>query len=174
MKRYLKAEGIVLTKKNLLNKDKFVTILTLEYGKLRLFAKGVKKITSRRLPHLETGNYIKIDVYRKQDRLYLQESTLISGFYKIKNDPKKQNFLYVFFFVLNKLLPEEQKEEAVFGLTKHFLSTLSEKQFKQQDLNLFLNKLLYKLGYLQQEEPQDKLYQLVQEIINEKLPEVML
>ncbi|MBI4009495.1 recombination protein O N-terminal domain-containing protein, partial [Candidatus Roizmanbacteria bacterium] len=52
MKRTLKTEAIVLRKRSLPNQDKIVTLFTKELGKLNVFAKGIKKITSRRLPHV--------------------------------------------------------------------------------------------------------------------------
>ena len=174
MKRTLKTEGIVLTKKNLLNKDKIVTIFTKDLGKLQVFAKGVKKITSRRLPHLETGNLIKTEIYKKNERFYLQESALISGFYKIKVSQKKQQLLYLFLFVINKLLPEAQNEKDIYNLAKNFLVELSEKDLKQEKLNEYLNALLYQLGYIQKFQAQEQLYKTIEEIIAEKLPEKLL
>lgn len=174
MKRGLKTEGIIFKKNNLLSKDKLVTIFTPDFGKLKVLAKGVKKITSRRLPHLETGNLIKFVAYKKNDIYYLQESSLISGFYKIKNIQKKQGFLYLFFFVMNKILPEGEVEEKVFQLTKLFLTELSEKEFQEKNLQKYLNTLLFYLGYIKSESTGENLYRRIEEILNEKLPEIVL
>lgn len=168
--RILKTEAIVLRKKNILNKDKIVTFFTEELGKLNIFAHGVRKITSRRLPHLETGNLININAYKKNERYYLQETFLKSGFYKIKSEEKKHKHLYLFLFLLNKLLPEGQAEREVYKLTKLFMRDLSEQEFRQENLIRFLNSLLYYLGYTTYEEPYEKLIRTIEQIIDEKLP----
>ncbi|MEK7109728.1 MAG: DNA repair protein RecO, partial [Patescibacteria group bacterium] len=71
--RSLKTEAIVLKKKDLLNKDVLISLFTQDLGRLTIFAKGVKKITSRRSPHLQTGNLINVLISHKNDHYYLQE-----------------------------------------------------------------------------------------------------
>lgn len=166
MTKSAKSEGIVLKKKSLLNKDYLVTIFTKEQGKIKVFAKGIKKITSRRLSHIETGNLIQTILSSKKDRFYLQETKLISGFTKIKDSQEKVNYLYQFFFVLERLLPENQKEFDVYQLTKKFLIRLSSDEFSQTDLTQFVNELIRQLGY--------SLTQTIEEILNEKLPSFII
>lgn len=170
MKRFLKTECIVFKKTNLLNKDKLVTLFTYDFGKMKVFAKGVRKIISKRLPHLETGNLIKVEIYKKSERFYLQESSLISGFYKIKTNPNRYKYLYLFLFVLNKLLPEEERECKIYKFVKIFLRALSEQEFTQKELDQFLNTLLFKLGFIKENKVQTTLYKTIEEIIDEKLP----
>lgn len=169
MKRSLKSEAFVLKKRNLLNKDKIVTLFSKETGKIKVFAHGIRKITSRRLPHLETGNLIKIEIYKKNKNMYLQETALISGFYKIKNNSDKHKFLYLFLFLLDKLLPEEQTEKEIYDLTKSFFKNLSEKEFQDDDLSQFLNKLIQSLGYIEKPLPLGRLLHTIEQIINEKI-----
>lgn len=170
MRRTLKSDAVVLKKNNLLDKSRLVTLFTKDLGKIRAFAFGVRKITSRRLGALETGNLIKIEAYKKGDRFYLQETVLLSGFYKIKINPDKHKFMYVFLYLLDKLLPEEEKDEKVFDLTKSFFKTLSEKVFVQSDLDKYLNDLIYLLGFSDEKLKQEKLYKTIEHIINAKLP----
>ncbi len=147
MTRYLRTEAIVLKKKHLLNKDKFVTLFSEKFGKLFLIAKGVKKITSRRLPHLETGNLIKVNIYKRKDYLYLNNTSLISGFYQIKRNQKKYQFIYKGLNIIDKLLPENQPENKVYKLTIKFLVNLSKDKICSKDLQLFYDDVFYFLGY---------------------------
>ena len=77
MKRIFKTEAFVLRKRALPNEDKIVTLFSEELGKIHVFAKGIKKLVSRRLPHVQTSNLIQTVLYRKNDNLYLQETSLI-------------------------------------------------------------------------------------------------
>lgn len=174
MAKSIKSEGIVLKKKGLLNKDYLVTIFTKEQGKIKVFAKGIKKITSRRLSHIETGNLIQTILSTKNDRFYLQETKLISGFAKIKEAPEKVNFLYQFFFVLERLLAENQKEFNIYQLTIKFLIKLSADGFSEKDLTQFINELIRQLGYSKKNLSFNELKQTIEEIISEKLPSFII
>ncbi len=174
MAKSVKSEGIVLKKKGLLNKDDLVTVFTKEQGKIKVFAKGIKKITSRRLSHIGTGNLIQTILSTKNDRFYLQETKLISGFTKIKDNQEKVNFLYQFFFVLERLLPENQQELNIYQLTKKFLIKLSSEEFSQMDLTQFINELIRQLGYSKRNLSFNELKQTIEEILNEKLPSFII
>jgi len=167
MTRSLKTEAVVLKKKSLLNKDLLVFLFSKEQGKVVVVAKGVKKITSRRSPHLETGNLITVLLHKKADHQYLQETELISGFSELKKDPEKVGRLYQFFFVLERLLPENQKEDVVYNLTKSFLVKLSR---AGDIMTLYLNKVLKALGYTKKDHDFVELTVIISELINEKLP----
>ncbi|MFN4212609.1 MAG: DNA repair protein RecO [Microgenomates group bacterium] len=174
MRRILKTEAIVLKKRNLLNKDIIITLFTEKYGRLNVVAFGIKKITSRRLSHIQTGNLIKVLIYKKDDRFYLQESQLISGFSQIKDNQQKIKDLYLFFFVLDRLLPENQKELLVYQLTKKFLIDLSKSiANKKSILTKYLNKTLIFLGYLTKEKHFDEIKFYIEELLQEKIPSLM-
>ena len=68
MKRTIKTEAVVLRKRSLPNQDAIVTLFTKELGKINTIAKGIKKITSRRLPHTQTANLINTVIYKKAER----------------------------------------------------------------------------------------------------------
>ena len=171
MTRSLKTEAIVLRKKDLLNQDVLISFFSQDLGRLKVFEKGVKKITSRRSPHLQTGNLINVIISHKNDRYYLQESQLISGFSELKKDEDKVKQLYFFLFILDRLLPENQKEERAYNLTKKFLIDLSHPSGKKRlSLLYYLNKLMSLLGYLHEDKNFNELRFLIEEIINEKIP----
>jgi len=175
MVKVLKTEGIVLKKRSFFNQDRLITVLTADFGKINIFAKGIKKITSRRLPHTETGNYIKLVFHKKNENFYLKETSLISAFSKIKCSRSKINCLYYIFFIIEKLLPENQEEVYVYHQCKRFLVNLSEKEMlKEKDFVLIITKILRHLGYLNEELSLSALTSLVEEIIAEKVPALII
>lgn len=171
MSRTFKTEAAVLRKRSLLNKDLIITLFTEKYGKINVIAAGIKKITSRRLPHTQTGNLIKAVIYKKGERFYLQETQLISAFSQIKNNSKKIESLYHSFFVLERLLPENQRESPVYNLTKKFLINLSAAIADNRLILLkYLNRLMRLLGYAKEEKSLAELQLIIEEIIYEKIP----
>jgi DNA repair protein RecO (recombination protein O) len=170
MIRSFKTEAIVLKKKDLLNRDVLISFFSQDLGKLTVFAKGVKKVTSRRSPHLQTGNLINVIINHKNDRYYLQESQLVSGFSELKRDEKKVRQLYSFLFVLDRLLPELQKETKIYNLTKNFLIDLTRSAKSALVFDDYLIKVMRLMGYLDKKISKIELKSLIEEIINEKIP----
>jgi len=168
--RGLKFEAVVLKKIHLLNKDVLISLFTEELGRLTVFAKGIKKITSRRSPHLQTGNLVSVLVSHRNDHYFLQESEMISGFSELKKDEKKVAQLYSFLFVLDRLLPEQQKETKIYNLTKNFLIDLTKSSGSKQIIIDYLTQAMKLMGYLDKEVSQAELKSLIEEIINEKIP----
>ena len=168
--RSLKTEAIVLKKKDLLNKDVLISVFSQELGRLTVFAKGVKKITSRRSPHLQTGNLVNVLVSHKNDHYYLQESELISGFSELKKDEKKVKQLYTFLFVLDRLLPEQQREIKIYNLTKNFFIDLTKSIKSIVILDDYLIQIMKLMGYLDKKVSKHELKSMIEEIINEKIP----
>ncbi|MBI2641819.1 DNA repair protein RecO [Candidatus Roizmanbacteria bacterium] len=167
----IKTEAIILRKRSLPNQDLIVTFFTQDLGKINVIAKGVKKITSRRLPHTQTGNLVTILVNKKTDRFYLDGISLISAFSLIKENQAKIQLLYFFFFILERLLPENQREEEIYRLTKKYLIDLSKVSDPSSvDLTGYTNNLLKKLGYIKEDKPFDELKGVIQDLINEPLP----
>lgn len=171
MARQLKTEAIVLKKNHLLNQDTILTLFTQEIGKIGVVAKGIKKITSKRLPHIQTGNLIRIILHYSHNMYFLQNTELISGFTDIKKKEEKIRILFVFFFVLERLLPERQQENDIYVLTKSFeIQLANEKKNVYRILIRFLNKLMQKLGYIDDQKSFDELLLIIEDLIHEKVP----
>lgn len=168
--RSIKTEAIVLKKKDLLNKDVLISLFTQSSGRLTVFAKGIKKITSRRSPHLQTGNLINVILSHRNDHYYLQESEIISGFSELKKESGKVEQLYSFLFVLDRILPEQQKETKIYNLTKNFLIDLSKPIKSGTIIFKYLTDAMKSMGYLDKEVSRTQLKSLIEEIINEKIP----
>jgi len=63
MKSY-KAEGIVIKRKNFGEADRILTVFTKKYGKIKVLAKGVRRITSRRGPNVELFNQVELVLHQ--------------------------------------------------------------------------------------------------------------
>lgn len=165
-----KTLAFVLRKKALPQKDYFVVLLTQDSGKIHCIAKGSRSLTSKRSPHLQTGNLIEAQLAQSQFGYMLQGTSLKTAFSKTKADLSKLNYLYTFFFVLDKILPEEAPEERVYLLAMKFLSALSENiSFDSKDLFLYLKRVLDLLGY-KYGGSESGIYRYIEEIINTKIP----
>ena|SRR3989344_4168719 len=170
----VKTEAFILKKKSLLHRDVVVTMFSQDFGKMIGIAKGVKKLTSRRAAHLQTGNLIRVQMQKSHEVWYLRGTELISGFTKAR-DHAKSDTLYLFLYVLDRMLPTEQNEHEIYKLTKHFFIELSKPGANPQAiLTVILQKTLKFLGYGDQDYTLSKLLTIVENNTEEKLPRPML
>ena len=63
--RNFKTEGIIIKRRDYGEADRILTVMTREYGKLKIKAKGVRKITSRRSAHIELLNHTVFYIFIK-------------------------------------------------------------------------------------------------------------
>ncbi len=170
MRTKSKTQAFVLRKKALPGKDYFVVLFTKEFGKVHCIAKGTRSMTSRRSPHLQTGNLLDVLLQQSFSGYMLQETTLTTAFRKTKEDLGKINHLYTYFFVLDKMLAEELPEGEIYQLTMKFLTVLSENdEFSLQETFMFLKRLLYYLGY-EYSGSTSELVPYIEELIDTKIP----
>lgn len=173
MSRFFQDQGLILKKKNLLKDDKLVTIFSRKKGKITLLAKGIRKITSRRLSHLEIGNLLKFFYYKKDDFNYLKETEIIYNYPLIRKSIEKLNFLFFILFVLNKILPENEKELLIFNQTLEILKKLNNKEnFSFDELESYLKEILIIGGFISKEKIKDQEFNLIdfiEKLIHQKI-----
>jgi DNA repair protein RecO (recombination protein O) len=163
--------GFILRKKDLPHYDQVIVAFSREYGKIAMIAKGVRKSTSKRSAHLQTGNLLKIQVLMKTNLSVLQQTNLVSAFGGLKEDYLKIKFLYAALFVLDHILPELQPEPEVYTELQAYISYLSKHndQTYLARFYKFLEKILEYLGFLDEEE-QDDLIGFTEQVIDAKIP----
>ncbi len=155
MKNFFRDTGIVIRKRKLLKDNRLITILSENNGKINLVGYGVRSILSKRLSHIETGNYISFTYSKKGDYLTLGETDLVWGFSKIKRSSSKMNLLFLLFFILERIMPENQPDQAIFEKTRTVMTKLNNReQFVLADLQLYFKELLVITGFIDEKKSQ--------------------
>ncbi|CAN5169373.1 hypothetical protein BH09PAT2_BH09PAT2_08640 [soil metagenome] len=165
-----KVEGFVLKKRELLEEDISVTLFTKEKGKLSVIAKGAKSFRSRRGAHLQTGYLIKATIREHHDIYYISSTDLVSAFGEVRTQ-EKMDTLYLYFYILDRMLAERQPEEHIFRITLRFFIKLSKKtDAPSLILEQSLQEVLVILGYIDQPLKLHDLLDTIEKNIDEKLP----
>jgi len=168
--RRLTSEGLVLKKKNLPGADILVTFFSLEAGKILAMAKGAKKITSRRASQIQTGNLVRFMAAKRHEMYYLSETHTISAFSGIKKDRQKLSIMYFLLFMIDRLLPENQREVDLYEHTKKFIVNLAKGKASLAHLEEYTNELLMNLGFIENRETLSQLKKRIEELTGQKLP----
>lgn len=165
-----KSVALVLKKRAMPRDDMLVVLFSGEFGRVAVYAKGIRSITSKRSPHIQTGNLIEVQLRQSNNNYYLQQTSLISAFQDIKNDLEKMQYVYAAFFVLDNILPELEPEPQVMEQTLRFLSKISANSSGYHSLFLnYLSGIAAVLGFATDEDQPDIIAH-IEQLIDAKIP----
>lgn len=144
------AEGIVLKRRAIGEADRILTVFTKQYGKVRLIAKGVRRITSRRAGHLEVFSHVILSIHAHKGLDILMEAQAKDNL-MFEGDITRIGFAYCMCELVDQLLADRQEHEDIFFLLRDGLQAIRESQDPkawQLSLSHFVHKLLWHLGFL--------------------------
>lgn len=139
-------EGIVLRHNNFGEADRILTVLTPYKGKLKVLAKGIRRITSRRAGNVEPLNKVKVHIFRASGMPILQEAESLKTFSKIKDNLILSTYASYVLEITDRLIVEGQLHKEVYNLLLGLLELL-EKNPRQIFIRGFEVKLLTELGF---------------------------
>ena len=76
--------GIIIKRKNFSESDRILTVMTRNLGKIKVIAKGVRKITSRRAPTIDLLCLSQLQIYEGKTFYTLSESLSEKGIQEVK------------------------------------------------------------------------------------------
>jgi DNA repair protein RecO (recombination protein O) len=160
--RTAKLTGIIIKRSNFGDASKYLTVFSRERGKIRLIAKGIRKIKSRRASHLELFNSTSIQTY--QD--IIVEAKIINDYSNLKAGLKTTGYLFYLAEVLDKMLPEHEPHELVFDKLVQSLTGLNS----LTSLKNIVVELMWDLGYLPKGQyPKGSLTDFIESIVERKI-----
>lgn len=163
--RNSKTSGIILKRSNFGEADKILTVFSSNLGKIKVLAKGVRRIKSRRAPHLELFNEVELVLHNGHTFQTITEAKIINDFSLEKSDLKSTGLLFYLSEVIDKILPEHQPHPELFELFLKALSNLDKDKVKK-----FVVELLWNLGYLPRGEyPKLGVTDFVESIIEKRI-----
>jgi DNA repair protein RecO len=126
--------------------DLFVTLLTKQWGRVVVIAKGVRKLTSTKRSFLETGNLIKTHLIHTKGLPILTQTELLSSTHEIRTDLSALRKFLLFMEILDHLLVNEQLPTPLFQKIL-YLRELFLKKLGNHLIRPHCHHLLKQLGY---------------------------
>jgi|SRR3990167_1111205 len=168
--RAFKTEGIVIKRRNYGEADRIVTIFSKKHGKLSIKAKGVRKISSRRSPHIELLNYCIFSLHQGKSMPILTEVVSLENFYDLKKDLKKIGLAYHVCELVDGLCAENQETPEIFLLLGRTLRKISKGEGSKQVIKQFELSLLKLLGFYSRSEGIElNTHEFIENILERKL-----
>jgi DNA repair protein RecO (recombination protein O) len=146
--KQLVTKAIVLSRTNFGEADRIISLLTPEQGKIRLLAKGVRKIKSKMAGGIELFSINDITFIQGRNEIgTLISSRLITNFGNIIKDIDRTMFAYEVLKTINKIT-EDSYESDYYDLLVSVLSGLDEGVEIGLVRCWFNIKLLYLSGHM--------------------------
>ncbi len=141
-----KTKGIILKRTNLGEADRILTIYTKDFGKIKVVAKGIRKIKSKLAGNLELFCLDDLVIAEGRNLDIVCGAVTEKCFFDLRNNLKATNTAYYLADVIDKLSDEEEPHKEVFELLDNLLEEINGEN-SQILLAFFELKFLSEMGY---------------------------
>lgn len=155
--------AIVLKRVNVGETDRIINLLTQEYGKFTVVAKGVRKMKSSKRAYLEPGNIIKAFCINTKSLPLLTQASLIQDCSAMQQNLASFRSLSQFLEILEKLFVEIELEPEIYNavllLRKRIIAGKAPATFVRETLS----NIIVQMGF---QHPKDSKYKNISDYIS--------
>lgn len=145
----LNTDGLIIREQQTGEDDRLVTLLTRDYGVLRAFVRGAKRIKSRSQSSTQLFAYGNYSIYRGKDAYSIDEAQPIEIFFDLRNDIASLSLAQYFCELAGELAPVEDSAEEYLRLILNALHMLSKNKKSHEQLKAIVElRLLTLSGYM--------------------------
>lgn len=137
---------VILGHRDFTENDKVIFMYTEEFGKIKVIAKGGRKITSKFTGHTETLNFALAEIYFGPRNIILKEIITIKNFKKIRENLERLSAAIQIAEITNHILYEGQKLDNLMGLLTETLQQLSTSNKPSLTSQAYMIKILDQSG----------------------------
>ncbi|HEY3340987.1 MAG TPA: DNA repair protein RecO [Anaerolineae bacterium] len=145
--RLYATEAIILRRMDFGEADRILTIMTPEMGKLRVIAKGVRKITSRKAGHVELFTRVRLLLARGRTFDIVSQAETIEPYRPVREDLLRSSFAHYLSELIDVFAQEGTEDTALYDLLANGLSWLSGAPDPALAARYFELRLLTLTGY---------------------------
>src|SRR5262245_28381592 len=114
--RLYSTQAIVLRRTDYGEADRVVTLLTPEVGKLRVLAKGARKITSRKAGHIELFTRTQLLLAKGRSFDLITQAELIEPHRALREDVSRGAMAHYLCELAEQFAPEDSESAALYDL----------------------------------------------------------
>lgn len=145
----LSTDGLIIREQQTGEDDRLVTLLTRDYGVLRAFVRGAKRIKSKSQSATQLFAYGKFSIYRGKDAYSIDEAQPIEIFFDLRNDIEALSLAQYFCELAGELAPVEDDADEYLKLVLNALHMLSKNKRSHTQLKAIVELRMMSLsGYM--------------------------
>jgi DNA repair protein RecO (recombination protein O) len=145
--RLYSTHAIVLRRNDFGEADRLVTLLTPEMGKLRVLAKGARKVTSRKAGHIELFTRTQLLLAKGRTFDLITQAELIEPYRALREDVARAAQAHYLCELVESFAPEDSDSAALYDLLAEGLSWLCQASDPTLVARVFELRLLSLEGY---------------------------
>jgi DNA repair protein RecO (recombination protein O) len=145
--RTLRVEAVVLRHYDWGEADRILTLFTLELGKVRAIAKGVRKMKSRKAGHLEPFTRTSLLLAKGRDLYIVTQAETVRAFDSLRGDLVSLGYASYVIELLDRFTYEEGENRAMYRLLVDTLARLASGEDADLVVRYYEIRLLDLLGY---------------------------
>jgi len=140
-------EAVIISHRDFGEADRLVTLFSLEGGKIRALAKGVRKISSRKAAYLEPFMHSKLVLARGKTFWIITQADSIRNSLKIRDSLEKTGQTAYVMELVDRFSVEDEPDHAVFRLLVKMLECINLGEGVFGALRFFELRLLDRAGF---------------------------
>jgi len=140
-----RASGFVFKKQDKSESDRMFYVFTDEFGRLDIFAKAIRKITSKLKSGIDIFSISKVEFIQGKNKKTLTDAVFEQKFENIKNSPKRFKTAYMICQILDDLVKEQEKDKKIFILLKKCFEELNNNYLKEEKCDLIYYYFVWNL-----------------------------
>ena len=145
--RTVRIEAVVLRHSNWGEADRFLSLFTLEMGKIRAIAKGVRKPHSRKAGHLEPFTQVSLLLARGRDIPIITQAETVEPYLILKEDLAAATYAFYVVELVDRFTFEEGANRGLYSLLVKTLSRLTQSVERDLIVHYFEIHLLDLVGF---------------------------
>ena len=145
--RLYRLDGIIIRRSDYGEADRIVTVYTPDRGKLRLMAKGVRKITSRKAGHVELFMLTDLLVAKGRTWDIISQAEIVEPYRALREDLDLVSHAYYLAELIDRFTEEHDSNRPLFELLALTLARISDPATLELSLRYFELHLLSLVGY---------------------------
>jgi DNA repair protein RecO (recombination protein O) len=145
--RSFRVEAVVLRHSDWGEADRMLVLFTLELGKVRTIAKGVRKARSRKAGHLEPFTRSSLLLARGREMLLVTQAETLEPFTLLRDDLLLTTYASYVVELLDRFTYEEGENRAIYALLSETLARLANGIDPDLAVRFYEIRLLDLLGF---------------------------
>ncbi|MEW6084937.1 MAG: DNA repair protein RecO [Chloroflexota bacterium] len=146
--RSVRVDAVVLRHSDYGEADRLLTLFTRQRGKMRVVAKGARKIASRKAGHIEPFTHVKLQLATGRDMFILTQADAVDAYLPLREDLILTSHASYVLELLDRFTYEDDAEHpALFRLVTESLARLASGADVWLVLRFYEMRLLDQLGF---------------------------
>lgn len=142
-----RTQGVVIKRDDWREADRFFTVYTKDFGKIKVLGRGIRKIASKLKSGMEVFYLSEIEFIQGKNYKTLVDAVLIEKFDKLRKSLKKTIIAYKILRIFDGLIQGQERDDEVWGLLLDSLKELNNREDYRIVYYYFLWNFLSILGY---------------------------